>query len=395
MAAAVAAGEPGDDCSISKEDYYVVDGMRLVKPYHFNFKCRVKERWMGRDVLDVFLAEFPSHDREYYERALKEGRLKVEDTRKNKSWKGGPLEDGQCIRHYIHRHEPPALPQLPEVLDVTETVVAVNKPPTLPVHTSGQYRKNTVQALVELHNPELGPLYSVHRLDKTVSGVLLFARSPASARVIQSLIIGGSVEKVYVARVMGIFPDEERTVEVYLDWDPKMNKAVVVDKPVDASYSIREKKGPKFSETEVRLLKVAEDGQTSIVECRPRTGRTHQIRIHLEHLGFPIANDYQYGGTMAKNRPNYDGWRFAEDTNGTTSSQDEVQKTEMGKAEKLEKHLSKYPFRVDDDLVDPLCPHCPAAIPVNYPVNLEPIWLHATSYSCEDWSFQSPMPDWA
>lgn len=354
---------------------------------------------MGRDVVDVFLAEFPSHDRDYYERAMAEGRLKVEDTRKNRSWKGGPLEDGQLIRHYIHRHEPPALAQLPEVVGFNENVVAVNKPPTLPVHTSGQYRKNTVQALVEVYNPELGPLYSVHRLDKAVSGILLFARSPEAARVVQAQILGRSIEKVYVARVIGIFPDGDRKLECYLDWDPKLNKAVVVDKPAaDITYSIREKKGPKISETDFRLLKVAEDGRTSIVECRPRTGRTHQIRIHLEHLGFPIGNDSQYGGTLAKQKPDYSSWRFVEDVNGggtPSSSGLQANKTEADDAEQLANHLSRYPYTVDEASVDPLCPHCPAAIPVNYPVHLEPIWLHARSYSSEGWSFECPMPDWA
>lgn len=62
--------------------------------------------------------------------------------------------------------------------------MAVGKPPSLPVHASGQYRKNTVAAVLEAEYAHLGPLRPVHRLDKSVSGVLLFARSAAAANAL-------------------------------------------------------------------------------------------------------------------------------------------------------------------------------------------------------------------
>jgi hypothetical protein len=85
-------------------DYVTLGGLRLVKPYHFDFKCHVKARHEGRGIVDVFATEFPARTRRYYEAALAAGRLRVEghgvaaDT---------PLRSGMCMRHFIHRHEPP------------------------------------------------------------------------------------------------------------------------------------------------------------------------------------------------------------------------------------------------------------------------------------------------
>jgi len=75
-----------------------------------------------------------------------------------------------------------------QILGQTEEVVAVGKPASMPVHVSGQYRKNTLLSIVETEHPELGTLLPVHRLDKSVSGVLLFARSKAAAENIRHLI---------------------------------------------------------------------------------------------------------------------------------------------------------------------------------------------------------------
>lgn len=63
--------------------------------------------------------------------------------------------------------------------------------------------------------------------------------------------------------------------------------------------------------------------------------------------------------------------------------------------EGLLQHLVKYPYQIEKDLEDSLCHHCPAYVPVGYPVDLEPLWLHAVSYSGNNWSFECPVPDWA
>ena len=77
--------------------------------------------------------------------ALKEGRLRAEGVLSPK----GHLKEGQCCRHFLHRHEPPVPAGSIEVVGVTDDIVAVNKPAGMPVHVAGQYRKNTVQGVLE------------------------------------------------------------------------------------------------------------------------------------------------------------------------------------------------------------------------------------------------------
>ena len=75
-----------------------------------------------------------------------------------------------------------------QVVGETDDLIAVHKPASVPVHVSGQYRKNTVIALLEIERPDLGKLFPVHRLDKPVSGLLLIAKSAAAVNAVRSLI---------------------------------------------------------------------------------------------------------------------------------------------------------------------------------------------------------------
>ncbi|KAK2077813.1 hypothetical protein QBZ16_004661 [Prototheca wickerhamii] len=476
--------------------------LEAVKPYHFDFACSVKERWAGQTLLEV---NSPP-DRE----PLSPDTI---------------LQPGQRMRHLIHRHEPPVRGGPVLVLGCTAEVVAVAKPAGMPVHVSGQYRKNTVLGVLQAERPDLLPLHPAHRLDKPVSGALLFARSPAAADALRRRIEAHDVEKVYVARVQGAFPatPEPLVVDVPLAWDQQRNHVLacpgaLVEEEEQGSddgglgaegekmdgactstnastahaqrHAFRAERreraqrkreakerrraeraargasqlhAPKRAVTEVRRLAVAPDGQTSLVECRPRTGRTHQIRVHLQHLGHPIANDGQYGGRFAgplasrllaanmgvawdqmrvsAGLPVWGAAGGAGGENGvpgalekdTTSQCAEPKRprTDQEASPGLGASHAPHPdaqagadsstipepfqppprdadtyaqnkafrsddvYRVPEGLVDAECPHCPFLTPVDYPLDLRPLWLHARTYACSDWRFEAPLPDWA
>ncbi|KAK9862577.1 hypothetical protein WJX84_010070 [Apatococcus fuscideae] len=272
-------------------DYVTEGGLQMVMPYPFEFWCHVKKRWAGKSVIDLFAQEFKARPRSYYEEAFEKGRLRVEGAQVTAST---PLKDSQRIIHFLHRHEPPVLSLPLQVVGVTDDVVAVSKPATWSVHATGQHRKNTVAGVLEATRPDLGTLHPVHRLDKPVSGLLLFARHPASADALRTLIQGHGITKVYVARVQGCFPQDPQRVDAPLSWDHKTNFASVSM----AGDSNGGEASAREAVTLFTRLAVWPDGATSLVECRPLTGRTHQIRVHLKHLGHPIANDAQYGGTL-------------------------------------------------------------------------------------------------
>ncbi|KAI3438886.1 hypothetical protein D9Q98_001301 [Chlorella vulgaris] len=521
------------DTPIKPEDYLVVEGHRVVKPYHYDFCCNVRQRWLGRSIIDIFSKEFPARDRQHYVQALADGRLRVEGCEVAADT---PLRDGQCMRHFIHRHEPPVPAGSITVIGQSEDAVAVCKPHGMPVHVGGQYRKNTVLGILTAERPDLGPLLPIHRLDKPVSGVLLFARNAAAAAALCAKIEGREVEKVYVARVLGRFPSSEGPVvaDVPLAWDPSTNHvtaepgqagsaaaavagadvqaeaaagadtlaaAASVDRhspgaagaaPVQeqqqqqqdqtaegegpqagaasdrtqrkllkkaykqqrkqakaervaavaaataaAAASKSSKRAAKPALTEFRLLEVAADGLTSLVECRPRTGRTHQIRVHLQYLGHPIANDTQYGGTYGgplamRTMAEHLGVQWAaaetedevdEGSSGTGSSKRPrldasaaggdaapVQERLPAAAAGAEQSVgdaaayaqslafrSQPQFQVAAELCDAHCSNCPYYAPADYPVDLRPIWLHARTYSCQQdgWSFTAELPEWA
>lgn len=400
-----------------------------------------------------------------------------------------PLASGACIRHLIHRHEPP-VPCTPiEVVGETSELVVVNKPAGVPVHTAGQYRKNTVLGILQAQQPSLLPLYPVHRLDKPVSGLLMMARSSGAANKLRTLMESTSVQKLYVARVMGSFPAGPVEVEVPLSWDPRSNHVTAIPPGMSSGLPNPTSQPPKPASTSFTRLSVSPDGLTSLVQCRPKTGRTHQIRVHLQHLGHPIANDTQYGGQFGpslaprtiKKRPlqgsprgttgDVDMSSMQEESssqahNGAKPGAEPVPHDCLYPRKRLKAHAAPGSMQVEhaylgghgSDVVpccvdftrgsggvtggsdelkegvpiadeaaqgqqgDPMtdlittgmsvkevllsllvegghqddqCPHCPYMVPRNYPLDLDPLWLHCQSYKCNEWTFEAPLPIWA
>ncbi len=140
-----------------------------------------------------------------------------------------------------------------------------------------------VQDLMRAVDPAARKPRVVHRIDKETSGVLLFAVSLAAARSLSRQFREREVEKVYLGIVQGTPPDEQGVIEVAIDDDPRRPGYVTVVG----------KKG-KPAVTEWRRAETF--AGYALLELRPRTGRTHQIRVSLRHAGFPLLGDPAYGG---------------------------------------------------------------------------------------------------
>ena len=135
-----------------------------------------------------------------------------------------------------------------------------------------------------------GEVFPIHRLDKNVGGVMVYARTKQAAAALSKAVQDGTMVKEYVAMVHGT-PPETGEWEDLLWKDSKKNKVFVVK---------RQRAGVKKARLEYRVLKA---GESSLVRVRLHTGRSHQIRVQFSSRGFPLVGDHKYGSRDDKKEP--------------------------------------------------------------------------------------------
>ena len=167
-----------------------------------------------------------------------------------------------------------------DIIYLDHSLLVVNKPPGLLSLPDGY--DSSVPHLRTVLEPEFGRLWIVHRLDKETSGVIILARDQESHSHINNQFENRTVEKTYHAIVCGKLDQEFMTINSPLRSNVGRRKRSAVD-PL----------GGKSAITEIRILERFPN--TTLVEAKPMTGRTHQIRVHLYSIGYPILADDLYG----------------------------------------------------------------------------------------------------
>ena len=153
-----------------------------------------------------------------------------------------------------------------------------------------------------------GEIFTLHRLDLNVGGVMVYARTKAAAAALSSAIQDGTMVKEYVAMVHGTPPDTGDWEDLL--WkDPKKNKVFVVK---------RMRGGVKKARLEFQRLNTGED--TSLVRIRLHTGRSHQIRVQFSSRGFPLVGDHKYGSRAEATVPMLFSFRITFPYKGKTCS---------------------------------------------------------------------------
>lgn len=260
-------------------------GLKKVAPYWHPYATMAKGRWWGREILELVSTEFRDRSVEYYRYAIESGVCCIN----GKPAKVGTIiKNGDRIENIVHRHEPPVTSIPVKVLHVDreKDLIVIDKPGSIPVHAVGRYYKNS---LIEILQAEFGfeKVFPVNRLDRLTSGCMIMALSPIRARQMCDEFLAGEIKKEYVARCKGEFPEEEVICELPL---------LTVDRQMGLNIVHPEGKPAK---TAFNRIFYDQNTNTSVLHCRPFTGRSHQIRVHLQWLGFPIANDPIYSNTEA------------------------------------------------------------------------------------------------
>jgi 23S rRNA pseudouridine1911/1915/1917 synthase len=240
--------------------------------------------------LDVFLADkIEGLSRSQVQKAIDAGGVRVGSFTRKAGYK---LKPGDRVRVEVEPPEPEGVlvPQnIPlKVIFIDEDVVVIDKPPHLVVHPGPGHPSGTLVNALIRHYPEIAAVGEemrpgiVHRLDQDTSGVMVVARSPRAWSFLRLQFKSRVVWKTYLALAWGRVNATEGRLSWPLGRHPREGSRI----------SIRTH-SPKKAETFFQVQRTFKD--TTLLEVRPVTGRTHQIRVHLAAAGHPIVGDPVYG----------------------------------------------------------------------------------------------------
>lgn len=236
------------------------------------------------DRLDRYLSRrFTYRSRTQWVRMIEEGRIRVNGRAVRTSKR---VRTGDHIEYLSEPRVEPAVNRGWRVLHEDEHLVAIEKPANLPVHPSGRYFRHTLLCLLlEARGETLDHpgVRIVHRLDRETSGIVLFGKNRLSTQRLASQFEARKVQKEYLLLVHGR-PETD---------------AFIIDAPLGRNLESRVRKAmgvvPDGISAQTEFAVLGRGPEHALLLARPRTGRFHQIRVHVRHAGFPIVGDKLYG----------------------------------------------------------------------------------------------------
>ncbi len=244
----------------------------------------------GQRIDNYLLKSLKGVPKSHIYRILRSGEVRVNSRRVNAAYK---LESGDRIRIPPVRTGQRAAPGkfhgsrlASQPLLEDDWLLAINKPAGVAVHGGSGVSHGVIERL-RAERADLKFLELVHRLDRETSGVLLLAKKRSALTALHAQIREGRVDKRYLVLVLGHWEQYKQSIDLPLHKFVTRSgeRKVVVDKEGRAAHTV------------FKLVRHWPD--FSLLEAELKTGRTHQIRVHLGHLGFPIAGDDKYGDFTA------------------------------------------------------------------------------------------------
>ena len=240
--------------------------------------------------LDQWLvSQMPDFSRSALQRLIREGRVTVNGRVRTKPGHG--LRAGETIEVTV----PPPTPVEPiaqaislDIVHEDDDLLVLNKPAGMVVHPAAGNRQGTLVNALLHHCRGLSSIGGVerpgiiHRLDKRTSGLMVVAKNDAAHRHLTAQLADRTMKRIYAAVVWGEPQPPEGTIDAPVGRNPRDRKRMAVVE-----------KGGRRAVTHYRTLRTT--GALSVLELSLETGRTHQVRVHLAHLGCPVVGDEQYG----------------------------------------------------------------------------------------------------
>lgn len=275
----------------TRPDELIIDAEGRELYEHFRF---VADKGQTLLRIDKFLVERMQHtSRNRIQQAAEADCILVGDKPVKSSYKVKP-GDVVSIVMDRPRYELEIIPEdIPlDIVYEDNEVLVVNKAAGLVVHPGhGNYSGTLVNALAwhfkdnpdyDVDDPRMG---LVHRIDKDTSGLLVVAKTPAAKTYLGKQFFNKTTKRQYVALVWGDFTEDEGTITGNITRNPKDKLQMSVsDDPAVGKHAV----------THYKVLE--RFGYVTLVRCILETGRTHQIRVHMRHIGHPLFNDARYGG---------------------------------------------------------------------------------------------------
>lgn len=236
----------------------------------------IDKKYDNKKILSVILELYPNFSYSLLRKALRKKDIRINNTRINSDIY---VNSGDIITVYLNYDESIDF----NIIYEDENILIANKPQGIEVI---DYKKPDSPSLLTSVKKYLNDtyVYPLHRLDRNTGGLVIFAKSPENLAILEDKLKNNEIEKYYLCTVVGNPPKKEDTLIDYLFKDSKKSQVYVSSTP---------QKGYQKIITKYKVLNV--QNNFSKLEIKLITGKTHQIRAHLAHIGCPILGDGKYG----------------------------------------------------------------------------------------------------
>jgi len=244
-------------------------------------------------VLEYLIIKFPDIKPQVWQRRIADGKVHWHDG--SLVTENSAFQAQQRVYYYREVENEPRIPFEEEIIYQDNEILVAHKPHFLPVTPGGIYINECLQSRLR-KKTDLDNLQAVHRLDRATAGLVLFSVNPATRHLYHNLFKTHQIEKTYHA----IANKNENSFPKTADQEWEVKNRIVKSEP---RFLMKISEGEANSHSIIRCLKRSKD--KTLFELKPITGKTHQLRLHMQSLGWPILNDKYYPSLQEESADDY------------------------------------------------------------------------------------------